>query len=88
MKNFEHFISRVKSGGLGDKPVDMVLGCVDKFQARMSINQACLELNQPWMESGVSETAVSGHIQFIVPGKTACFGVRFFFCTVYLLFVF
>ena len=25
------------------------------------------------MESGVSENAVSGHIQFIIPGETACF---------------
>mmetsp|Transcript_26815 Transcript_26815/g.44893 ORF Transcript_26815/g.44893 Transcript_26815/m.44893 type:complete len:203 (+) Transcript_26815:1-609(+) len=25
------------------------------------------------MESGVSEDAVSGHIQFIIPGETACF---------------
>ena len=37
--------------------------------------QACNELNQPWIESGVSENAVSGHIQFIIPGKTACFAV-------------
>ena len=37
--------------------------------------QACNELKQPWIESGVSENAVSGHIQFIVPGKTACFAV-------------
>ena len=28
------------------------------------------------MESGVSENAVSGHIQLITPGKTACFAVR------------
>lgn len=27
------------------------------------------------MESGVSENAVSGHIQLIVPGETACFAV-------------
>jgi len=27
------------------------------------------------MESGVSENAVSGHIQLIIPGKTACFAV-------------
>eukprot|EP00188_Purpureofilum_apyrenoidigerum_P002276 Plantae.Rhodophyta-Purpureofilum_apyrenoidigerum.ctg23946.p2 GENE.Plantae.Rhodophyta-Purpureofilum_apyrenoidigerum.ctg23946~~Plantae.Rhodophyta-Purpureofilum_apyrenoidigerum.ctg23946.p2 ORF type:complete len:102 (-),score=14.30 Plantae.Rhodophyta-Purpureofilum_apyrenoidigerum.ctg23946:38-343(-) len=26
-----------------------------------------------WMESGVSENAVSGHIQLLVPGKLACF---------------
>lgn len=37
-----------------------------------------MELNQVWMESGVSENAVSGHIQFIKPGKTACFEVGFF----------
>lgn len=35
--------------------------------------QVCLELNQTWMESGVSEDAVSGHIQTIIPGDTACF---------------
>jgi hypothetical protein len=35
--------------------------------------QVCLELNQTWMESGVSEDAVSGHIQTIIPGETACF---------------
>lgn len=28
------------------------------------------------MESGVSENAVSGHIQLIIPGETACFAVR------------
>lgn len=41
----------------------------------MCIQKACLELNQSWMESGVSEDAVSGHIQFIIPGQTACFEV-------------
>lgn len=25
------------------------------------------------MESGVSENAMSGHIQFVIPGETACF---------------
>lgn len=27
------------------------------------------------MESGVSENAVSGHIQLVIPGETACFAV-------------
>ena len=27
------------------------------------------------MESGVSENAVSGHIQLVKPGQTACFAV-------------
>jgi hypothetical protein len=39
----------------------------------MCINQACLEMGQTWMESGVSEDAVSGHIQVMIPGETACF---------------
>jgi ubiquitin-like modifier-activating enzyme 5 len=55
--------------------VDVVLSCVDNFEARMAINQACNELGQVWMESGVSENAVSGHIQLIRPGETACFAV-------------
>ena len=28
------------------------------------------------MESGVSENAVSGHVQLVKPGETACFAVR------------
>jgi ubiquitin-like modifier-activating enzyme 5 len=39
----------------------------------MTVNTACNEENQIWIESGVSENAVSGHIQYIEPGKTACF---------------
>ncbi|CAI9771680.1 unnamed protein product [Fraxinus pennsylvanica] len=35
--------------------------------------EACNELNQTWMESGVSENAVSGHIQLLIPSETACF---------------
>jgi ubiquitin-like modifier-activating enzyme 5 len=42
----------------------------------MAINAACNEINQIWFESGVSENAVSGHIQFLIPGKTACFAVN------------
>lgn len=53
-----------------------MLSCVDNYEGRMAINTACNELGLPWFESGVSENAVSGHIQFINPGETACFAVR------------
>lgn len=59
--------------------VDLVLSCVDNFEGRMAINRACNELGLPWFESGVSENAVSGHIQFINPGETACFAVSYHF---------
>ncbi|XP_056290801.1 ubiquitin-like modifier-activating enzyme 5 isoform X1 [Pseudoliparis swirei] len=74
MDNFTHFMERISYGGLEEgKPVDLILSCVDNYEARMAINTACNELGQIWMESGVSENAVSGHIQLIIPGETACF---------------
>ena len=60
-------------GAVAGKPVDLLLCCVDNYAARMVINQACLELRQHWMESGVAENAVSGHIQLLLPGATPCY---------------
>ncbi|XP_021369169.1 ubiquitin-like modifier-activating enzyme 5 isoform X2 [Mizuhopecten yessoensis] len=74
MENFDHFMDRIKNGGMKENtPVELVLSCVDNFEARMAINTACNEIGQSWFESGVSENAVSGHIQFIIPGETSCF---------------
>lgn len=67
---FVHFIS---TSSLSNGPVDLLLSCVDNFEARFAINTACNELDLRWFESGVAENAVSGHIQFIIPGETACF---------------
>lgn len=71
--NFDHFLTCLSKGGLHGSAVDLVLSCVDNFAARNTINVACNELGQVWMESGVSEDAVSGHIQLLIPGKLACF---------------
>uniref|UniRef100_A0AC34F783 THIF-type NAD/FAD binding fold domain-containing protein n=1 Tax=Panagrolaimus sp. ES5 TaxID=591445 RepID=A0AC34F783_9BILA len=73
MENFNIFVNRIQHGNLNNGKVDLVLSCVDNFEARMTVNTACNEENQIWIESGVSENAVSGHIQYIEPGKTACF---------------
>ena len=51
-----------RSGSLTDGPVNLVLSCVDNFEARMAINTACNELGQTWFESGVAENAVSGEL--------------------------
>jgi len=67
-------LKKIKTGSLSGGRVDLVLACVDNYPARMSINAACNELDQVWMESGVSEDAVSGHIQLMIPGELACFG--------------
>ncbi|WCJ36260.1 Ubiquitin-like modifier-activating enzyme 5 [Euphorbia peplus] len=77
VQGFETFVSSLKNKSFCPSKegsgVDLVLSCVDNYEARMSVNQACNELNQTWMESGVSEDAVSGHIQLLIPGETACF---------------
>ncbi|KAL3844309.1 hypothetical protein ACJIZ3_001712 [Penstemon smallii] len=77
VQGFETFMSSLNNKSFRpDKEgsgVDLVLSCVDNYEARMVVNQACNELSQTWMESGVSENAVSGHIQLLVPGETACF---------------
>ncbi|CAH2283050.1 ubiquitin-like modifier-activating enzyme 5 [Pelobates cultripes] len=37
--NFQHFMDRISKGGLKEgHPVDLVLSCVDNFEARMAIN--------------------------------------------------
>ncbi|KAL5240215.1 hypothetical protein ACI65C_007625 [Semiaphis heraclei] len=71
--HFEEFLTVLKTGGINGDRVDLVLSCVDNYEARMTINTACNELGLNWFESGVSENAVCGHIQYIVPGESACF---------------
>lgn len=64
LENFEKFMIAIKTGGINGGAVDLVLSCVDNFEARMTINTACNELNLHWFESGVSENAVSGNHLF------------------------
>ncbi|EPB66092.1 ThiF family protein [Ancylostoma ceylanicum] len=73
MENSNKFVNRSRHGCLSSGKADLVLSCVDNFETRMTVNTACNEENQVWMESGVSENAVSGHIPYIEPGCTACF---------------
>ncbi|CAK8568123.1 unnamed protein product [Lathyrus sativus] len=53
---FETFMSSLKNKSFSpDKQgngVDLVLSCVDNYEARMAVNQACNELSQTWLESG------------------------------------
>lgn len=85
--DYEAFVQILRTGGKVDekdgqgedakarprKKVDLVLGCVDNFGARMAINSACCEEEVEWIESGVSEEGVAGHVQYVKPGLSACF---------------
>ena len=68
----------LRAGSLTDGPVNLVLSCVDNFEARMAINTACNELDQTWFESGVAENAVSGESRLGVRGDS---GVTVHLCS-------
>ena len=71
---YDRFVQELSHGSIDGKgKVDVLLCCVDNFTARVTINHVCLEENIIWMESGVSENAVSGHIQLLIPGVTPCY---------------
>ncbi len=70
---YDMFIETINKGGKTQPKIDLLLCCVDNYSARITINRACNTLPMVWMESGVSENAMSGHIQLIIPGQTACF---------------
>lgn len=72
--NYDRFVHDLSTGNVwGDGSCDLLLCCVDNFTARMSVNEVCLQQGLPWMESGVAENAVSGHIQLLLPGCTPCY---------------
>ncbi len=73
-EGYDHVTDRTLNGGKQGGQVDLVLSCVDNYSARMTINSICNKNNVIWFESGVSESALSGHIQVLVPGETGCFG--------------
>lgn len=71
---YDHVKERTQKGSLTGNNIDLILSCVDNYSARMTVNSICNRINQIWFESGVSETALSGHIQILIPGETGCFG--------------
>uniref|UniRef100_A0A914PHM6 THIF-type NAD/FAD binding fold domain-containing protein n=1 Tax=Panagrolaimus davidi TaxID=227884 RepID=A0A914PHM6_9BILA len=41
MENFKIFVNRIQRGNLDGGKVDLVLSCVDNFEARMTVNTVC-----------------------------------------------
>ena len=74
LDHYDTFLHALRFGSVdSSSPIDLLLCCVDNFDARVTVNRACLALNQGWFESGVSEDALNGHIQLMVPGRTPCY---------------
>ena len=58
---FKSFKSKLINADGGSR-VDLLLSCVDNYEARIHINRVSLQLRQTWIESGVSEDAMSGSV--------------------------
>ena len=60
-ETYDKLFNSIVEGGIEGQKCDLVLSCVDNYAARMTINSLCNELDQIWIESGVSEDALSCH---------------------------
>ena len=48
----------------------MIVGCVDNLEARQLMEQVSEELQVPFMDAVVSDDAMGGSVQLIIPGRT------------------
>ena len=54
------------------KQSDIVMMGLDNFPARIFVNQKCIRHKKILINAGVSRSALTGYVQPIIPGKTAC----------------
>ncbi|MBE9507448.1 MAG: ThiF family adenylyltransferase, partial [Chloroflexi bacterium] len=58
--------------GLGVfRRMDVIIGCLDNREARLSVNRFCYWLNKPWVDGAIQE--LFGLERVFVPGQGACF---------------
>jgi adenylyltransferase/sulfurtransferase len=58
--------------GLGVfRRMDVIVGCLDNREARLSVNRFCYWLNKPWVDGAIQE--LFGLERTFVPGEGACF---------------
>jgi len=58
--------------GLGIyRRMDVVIGCLDNREARLSINKACWKLNKPWIDGAIQE--LLGIARVFRPNDGACY---------------
>lgn len=70
-ENRVKFKETLQSGGLDRKSsVSMMVGCVDNMEARQLMEQMSEELQIPYIDAVVSDDAMSGSVQLIIPGRT------------------
>lgn len=62
--------------GLGAlRRLDVVIGCLDNREARLSINRACWRVGRPWVDAGIGQ--LNGQARVFRPGHGACYECSF-----------
>jgi ubiquitin-like modifier-activating enzyme 5 len=70
-ENRGKFKDTLASGSIDRKEaVSMIIGCVDNLEARQLIEQVSEEMQVPYMDAVVSDDAMGGSVQLIIPGRT------------------
>ena len=70
-ENRSKFKDTLASGSIDRKEaVSMIVGCVDNLEARQLMEQMSEELQVPFMDAVVSDDAMGGSVQLIIPGRT------------------
>jgi len=54
---------------------DLVIGALDSLEARVIVNEVCVNLRIPYLDGGVKE--LGGRVMFSNPPQTACFNCVF-----------
>ncbi len=58
--------------GLGVfRQMDVIVGCLDNREARLSLNRACWQIGKPWVDAGIE--ALLGQVRVFWPGRGACY---------------
>lgn len=58
--------------GLGVfRRMDVIVGCLDNREARLSINRFAYRVNKPWVDGAIQE--LFGLVRVFVPGQGACY---------------
>ncbi|MCH8857110.1 MAG: HesA/MoeB/ThiF family protein, partial [Proteobacteria bacterium] len=58
--------------GLGVyRRMDVVIGCLDSREARLTVNNACWLAGIPWVDGAIQE--LFGEVRVFVPGQGACY---------------
>ncbi|HEY9207221.1 MAG TPA: HesA/MoeB/ThiF family protein [Candidatus Methanoperedens sp.] len=66
------FHGDVSDLGLGVfRRMNMVIGCLDNREARLSVNRACWKVGIPWIDGAIQE--LSGTVKIFIPPDSACY---------------